>query len=1001
MSDHRAVIAEQTGLALHGGTFQEQLQKVREQERRSGEWLKHFITESDQTFLVCYFTPRPNKPDRIDAGWYNGKMLGSGGAAGRIVAPAHTPTLAGVSGVYFVPNPVRPKAVKSPILGNFGRVSSTVRDEDIAERRFILLDFDANRPTTTNATDAEKAAAAELEAHTREWLTTRGWPAPIVVDSGNGYQDSYRVEPAVGADVAEFLRRIAAHLRHPAAHIDPAVANPARLFKAPGGIARKGPATDERPHRRAKLLSAPPPNAPVVSAGLFAATLAELPAVEGKHASEGRSARVVVPVQADLSNGTPYGRTALEAEVAEVSSTPDGSRNVTLNHAAFKLGQLVGGNQLTEAETRAALIEAAVRVGLGDNEAAKTITSGLEAGMKSPRKPQPTGYETAGIESPLRPAARAVGGPATASTPSADEYLNEAEDDPHKLARSFLAGYVSDGRRTLAYWQGEFHAWDGCRYVTHKDVKFRPLVNRAVRRELVATYKTNRKAWEGDGRTGEPPRVVKLPTSLVSSVLEALQGMALVDADAAPCWLDGVAGPDPRELVATRNGLIHLPRYAADPAAGLTPNTPAYLNFNAAGFAVDPLSPTPAAWLAFLDTLWPGDPDSVSLLQEWFGYLLTPDTRLQKLLWLKGDPRSGKGTICSVIRALVGDAACASPALWKFGKSQFALSQLVGKSVALVEDCRLTKNIDTTLIVENLLTITGEGCSDVEKKGQDNYSTRLKSRFVIASNDPPTVLLDEQGAFHSRLCLLETKASFLGREDTTLLDRLLTELPGIFNWAIEGWRRLRDRQRFTEPKSSARAKQKLADAENPVRRFVRERCEVGAGESVPKATAYAAFGAWCPEQGLPGLTRNGFARKLNAAVTGIGEAQLTINGGRQWHYTGLSLKKADLYDDEPLLPHELGGPVPSGSLDASTDPASADAPAVDAPPPAAGLRLPVTGPFAPARPPEPHRDDPDRDDRRPARPAQPAPRRLGGPPGRAPPAGVRRLVRRPHAGHRR
>jgi phage/plasmid-associated DNA primase len=34
--------------------------------------------------------------------------------------------------------------------------------------------------------------------------------------------------------------------------------------------------------------------------------------------------------------------------------------------------------------------------------------------------------------------------------------------------------------------------------------------------------------------------------------------------------------------------------------------------------------------------------------------------------------------------------------------------------------------------------------------------------------------------------------SFEGRENENLTDELLTELPGILNWAIEGWRRLRE-----------------------------------------------------------------------------------------------------------------------------------------------------------------------------------------------------------------
>jgi hypothetical protein len=81
-----------------------------------------------------------------------------------------------------------------------------------------------------------------------------------------------------------------------------------------------------------------------------------------------------------------YAQAAIDGEVVNVLSAVEGNRNDTLNKAAFALGQLVTGGSLDGEGVRAALRDAAHRVGLPDAEAAKTIESGLDAGMKEPRE---------------------------------------------------------------------------------------------------------------------------------------------------------------------------------------------------------------------------------------------------------------------------------------------------------------------------------------------------------------------------------------------------------------------------------------------------------------------------------------------------------------------------------------------------------------------------------------------------------------------------------------
>jgi len=116
---------------------------------------------------------------------------------------------------------------------------------------------------------------------------------------------------------------------------------------------------------------------------------------KSRAAREGeRPLRSVPPPPADAfdtpaspgGGGEGYGGAALTREADNVRDAAPGTRNDALNRAAFNLGQLVSGGELTEAEVTAALTEAARGAGLGEQEIRATLASGLNKGRLNPRQ---------------------------------------------------------------------------------------------------------------------------------------------------------------------------------------------------------------------------------------------------------------------------------------------------------------------------------------------------------------------------------------------------------------------------------------------------------------------------------------------------------------------------------------------------------------------------------------------------------------------------------------
>jgi hypothetical protein len=97
---------------------------------------------------------------------------------------------------------------------------------------------------------------------------------------------------------------------------------------------------------------------------------------------------------------------------------------------------------------------------------------------------------------------------------------------------------------------------------------------------------------------------------------------------------------------------------------------------------------------------------------------------------------------------------------------------------------------DQAVVVAWLLSISGEDSITVDRKHFAPWTGTLPTRFLVLTNELPR-LCDASGALAGRFIVLCRNRSWYGRNDLSLTDRLRAELPGILNWSIEGWRRLR------------------------------------------------------------------------------------------------------------------------------------------------------------------------------------------------------------------
>ena len=499
------------------------------------------------------------------------------------------------------------------------------------------------------------------------------------------------------------------------------------------------------------------------------------------------------------------------------------------------------------------------------------------------------------LAGPPAPAPPAAGQGCDSAKPPADPEctLGIEDDDPHRLARLYLRRFEHPDGLTLRYWGGDFARWRDGAYDVLSDDEVRNELTRVVEREFhrlhaerVRMFTLNAEKGDPKAKAAKAPRKSRVTRNLVSDVLQALKSeCGLPSSLNPPAWLD--CGPPAGELVAARNGLVHLPSLVAGRPC-FTRSTPRFFTLNRVDFDFDAEAPPPARWVAFLEQLWPGDPQSVACLQEWFGYLLTSDTSLHKMLLMIGPPRAGKGTIARVLKALLGEKNVGAPTLGKLGE-RFGLQDLIGKPVALIADARLSGRADAVAVTEELLSISGEDPRTVDRKNRDPLTLKLNTRFIFFSNEMPQ-LGDASGAILGRLVILRLTRSFLGHEDLGLLDRLLPELPGILLWAAEGWARLRETGRFTVAQSAAEITEEAESVISPLRAFLAERVEIEEDGFASTRDLYAAWAEWCKRRGRENVEPlERFVTRLRAAMPDI-RAERPRDGKRRIHgYSGIRL----------------------------------------------------------------------------------------------------------------
>ena len=330
---------------------------------------------------------------------------------------------------------------------------------------------------------------------------------------------------------------------------------------------------------------------------------------------------------------------------------------------------------------------------------------------------------------------------------------------PFVAAEAFMEARFFDGQTPLLWhYRGGFYRWTGTHYSEYAEETLEADLYTFLNAALVVTK-------NGTLAPFNPNK------NKVLDIVHVLKRGCLISRDwDSACWLGTEQYSGAPDLIACRNGILHLK------TRQLQPHTPSFFTTNCLPLDYDLDAPKPKRWLQFLEELWPADKEgkydfeAEETLQEIAGYLLTSDTAQQKIFLIIGPPRSGKGTIVYALVGLLGKDNCVFPTLSSMS-GEFGRWPLIDKKVAFITDARISSRADTHKIAELLLSISGGDRQTINRKNVAFWTGKLNVRFLITTNVLPAIR-DASGTIVTRYILLKLTQSFLGREDLDLRAKL-------------------------------------------------------------------------------------------------------------------------------------------------------------------------------------------------------------------------------------
>lgn len=310
----------------------------------------------------------------------------------------------------------------------------------------------------------------------------------------------------------------------------------------------------------------------------------------------------------------------------------------------------------------------------------------------------------------------------------------------------------------------------------------------------------------------------------------------------------------------------------------LAPHSPDYGFRNVLPYDYNP-SAQAHAFQAWIEDVMLGDACLVAILQEFMGYIIRGgEYKYHKALWLSGTGRNGKSTFLDVLKSLLGPDNYSTLSIRQISNDKFSSADLDGKIANFSEETSPEELADSS----QFKNLTGDGDVNAQKKYGDPYKFRSRAKLIMTYNEVP-LLKDLSPGMLSRPIIIPWKKDLTleANQDKGLKERLLTELPGIFNFAFAGWERLEAQGMFTKSEKSTLEMEEIRRSSCTAAQWFAETIQIEEKENAQILKPAQLYEAYALAIGQYAYARPKFFRRINS-IPEVAKRRRHSNNGTEY-----------------------------------------------------------------------------------------------------------------------
>ena len=305
-------------------------------------------------------------------------------------------------------------------------------------------------------------------------------------------------------------------------------------------------------------------------------------------------------------------------------------------------------------------------------------------------------------------------------------------------------------------------------------------------------------------------------------------------------------------------------------SGNLLGHTPDIFTTNLLPFAYDPDATCPR-FLQFLDEIFIDEDiekdeqkkkdkeHKIRIIQEAVGYIFHKSLPTPAVFFLIGSGSNGKSVFINTISNLVGKENTCNISFNLLSDETYIL-ELYQKMVNISGETPHAKNIHTDVIKA---VTAGDWVT-----GRELYKQPMKFRpfakSFLAMNEAPSIKDTSHGMWR-RIWVINFPRKFDEDEmDRRLEEKLILELSGIFNWALEGYKSLKDKDfALEECDSMKKAKKSYRSITDSARAYISEYLVNTGNENdeIRLSDLFKLYQEYCIEEGEENIQNKGDFKK--------------------------------------------------------------------------------------------------------------------------------------------